>query len=213
MLGLPFPSPLLELFLPASAIFVFFLFLVERLARGKNFSLYLRSHLQHGRQKAPSGFSISKRRFADFYFFGLATAFLLREDSLVFLLLALHLLRRLFECLFLTRRSPGSTMTVFQYAFGLFYYQLLLAHCRVTIAPARVLLFVLCSVVQSLAHLQLYLGDPNSLPETFLFAIPFPHFVAEVGIFAALAVNRFFIGNLLWACTNLSVTAYYRLLN
>lgn len=190
----------------------------------------------HGKAASPAAsawLTVPKSYFTHMYLVGLL-ALVPFYSSVLSACLALHFLRRLGECLFLTSYGD-SRMHVGGYLAGLAHYLLLPLSVHVALGDARaegrphwlaalaaLLLFAVCSYCQHLVHAHLAAlkalgrcdkdGSRYPLPRGPLFAlVACPHYSCEVGIYASLWLLRpsstVLLALLLWVATNLAVVA------
>lgn len=146
-------------------------------------------------------FDISKRRFRDFYVFGLLTnvaiCLFFQQFSLMLGLFFCHMLRRLFECFFVHQWNENSTMSFIHYLIGLAHYPMVGLTMNVDQSTNEtnlfsLILFVIASSAQNLVHRVLAESRRQtktiySIPRgCFLFEfVSCPNYLAEILIYVA----------------------------
>lgn len=183
---------------------------------------------------------VPKAWFLHFYLLGLIlnTTILLylNTPNMIALLLEIHFVRRLLECIYVTIYRQSSYMLLIHYILGLSYYVIVeisvycldikLAESFYFMNVLGILLFLISSLCQYRFHLDLRNLRINSKTSTPIFSsndhFPYPkffpwnkiycpHYTAEISIYISLCcVSGFdlvFILNSAFVATNLSISA------
>ena len=172
--------------------------------------------MHHGKTASDySRWKIHKSYFWHFYAFGIISLLTLLKRTPLKILLLVHLVRRLLECLFLFNYSSTSYMHFAHYFVGMTYYPMLmlcvseLPHKYYVI---RMCLFILFSIVQCRCHFvltRLKMQNKTYIPRTGIFKmICCPHYLMEVLMYSCLCLNRNLFLNFLFTLLNLAVSAH-----
>ena len=157
---------------------------------------FIRSLVLHGKligSPKDSALLIPKSWFNHFYMYGICALFILcpNTGSFGWLLLLVHLMRRLIEEVWLFPVDETSRMHVGAYMLGFLFYTLVAF--SVAARPSSALLWFLGNCIQHVAHSQLFhnrIRDPTKRkpPRTFLFRyMNCPHYFGEMLIYVGLA--------------------------
>lgn len=145
---------------------------------------------KHGRISS----GISKNYFVLFYLYGLILSLYKGISNIFFI----HFLRRLIECLCL--RYKRSKMNIVQFLHGIIYYTFLISHLQGR-KLSNPLLFVILNVLQSIAHIRIFLYSDNTYCHYYLEILIYLYVFYKVKTLEML-FNLFYV--IAFVCSSIS---------